>query len=98
MRELQARLDVLETIDMALIVSPGQNEIEHLKQHGLDILPHRKRMNELQPPLGEKSKDSDDPLRIVFLRVVAVRGRVGAGDAATLHFLLEVEGVEKRGL
>ncbi len=48
--ELLARLQVLQTTDMALIVSPGQNEIEQLKKHGLDIVPHRQRMNESQPP------------------------------------------------
>ena len=39
--ELQDRLDVLQTTDMALIVSPGQNEIEQMKKLGLDIVPHR---------------------------------------------------------
>jgi type I restriction enzyme R subunit len=72
--ELQERLRVLETTDMAVIVSPGQNEIEHLKKHGLDIVPHRKRMNDSQPPLDEKFKDSDDPLRIVFLCAMWLTG------------------------
>ncbi len=45
LRELQQRLDVLTTTDMALIVSPGQNEIEQMKALGLDIVPHRQRMN-----------------------------------------------------
>ena len=43
--ELRARLEVLTTTDMAVIVSPGQNEIEQMKKLGLDIEPHRKRMN-----------------------------------------------------
>src|SRR5437867_9903593 len=43
---LRARLDLLNSTDMALIVSPGQNEIEQLKKQGLDIVPHRRRMNE----------------------------------------------------
>jgi type I restriction enzyme R subunit len=72
--ELLDRLQVLNTTDMALIVSPGQNEIEQLKKHGLDIVPHRKRMNESQPPLDEKFKDSDDPLRIVFLCAMWLTG------------------------
>jgi type I restriction enzyme R subunit len=72
--ELSKRLDVLKTTDMALIVSPGQNEIEQMKKHGLDIVPHRKRMNESQPPLDEKFKDSDDPLRIVFLCAMWLTG------------------------
>ncbi len=72
--ELSKRLDVLKTTDMALIVSPGQNEIQQMQAHGLDIVPHRKRMNESQPPLDEKFKDSDDPLRIVFLCAMWLTG------------------------
>jgi type I restriction enzyme, R subunit len=68
------RLRVLDTTDMALIVSPGQNEIEQMKKLGLDIVPHRKRMNESQPPLDEKFKDTDDPLRIVFLCAMWLTG------------------------
>ncbi len=34
MTELKARLDVLTTTDMAVIVSPGQNEIEQMKKLG----------------------------------------------------------------
>jgi len=65
--ELSARLNVLTTTDMALIVSPGQNEIAQMNALGLDIEPHRKRMNESQPPLDEKFKDTTDPLRLVFV-------------------------------
>lgn len=72
--ELMARLELLQSTDMALIVSPGQNEIEQMKQRGLDILPHRKRMNESQPALDEKFKDPDDPLRIVFVCAMWLTG------------------------
>src|SRR4029450_12546500 len=41
---LLKRLDVLKTTDMALIVSPSQNEIEQMRARGLDIVPHRKRI------------------------------------------------------
>src|SRR5205085_1228229 len=44
--DLARRFDVLATTDMALVVSPGQNEVEQMKALGLDIVPHRKRMNE----------------------------------------------------
>jgi len=72
--ELSKRLDVLNTTDMALIVSPGQNEIEQMRRHGVDIVPHRKRMNDSQPPLDEKFKDPDDPLRLVFLCAMWLTG------------------------
>jgi type I restriction enzyme, R subunit len=71
---LVARLDLLNSTDMALIVSPGQNEIDQMKKHGLDIVPHRRRMNESQPALDEKFKDPEDPLRIVFLCAMWLTG------------------------
>ncbi|MBF0609527.1 MAG: type I restriction endonuclease subunit R [Magnetococcales bacterium] len=72
--ELLRRLDVLSTTDMALIVSPGQNEIANMKKLGLDIEPHRKRMNESQPSLDEKFKDTKDPLRLVFVCAMWLTG------------------------
>jgi len=72
--ELLRRLQVLQTTDMALIVSPGQNEIEQMKKHGLDIVPHRKRMNESDPALDERFKDEKDPLRLVFLCAMWLTG------------------------
>ena len=45
MLSLTERLNVLQTTDMAVVVSPAQNEIEQMKAFGLDIVPHRKRMN-----------------------------------------------------
>lgn len=72
--ELLKRLQVLQSTDMALIVSPGQNEIEQMKKHGLDIVPHRKRMNDSKPALDEKFKDEKDPLRLVFLCAMWLTG------------------------
>jgi type I restriction enzyme R subunit len=72
--ELKQHLDVLTTTDMALIVSPGQNEIAQMKALGLDIEPHRRRMNESQPRLDEKFKDTDDPLRLVFVCAMWLTG------------------------
>ena len=34
----------MEEIDMVVIVSQSQNEIDEMKKKGLDIVPHRKRM------------------------------------------------------
>jgi type I restriction enzyme R subunit len=59
---------------MAVIVSPGQNEIEQMKKLGLDIEPHRKRMNDSQPGLDEKFKDTEDPLRLVFVCAMWLTG------------------------
>ena len=71
-RELERRLHTLATIDMAVVVSPGQNEVEQMKAFGIDIVPHRQRMN--SEPLDEKFKDPDDPLRLVFLCAMWLTG------------------------
>jgi len=72
--ELKQRLEVLTNTDMAVIVSPGQNEIQQMRKLGLDIELHRKRMNESQPLLDEKFKDTDDPLRLVFVCAMWLTG------------------------
>ena len=72
--ELLQRLAVLKTTDMALIVSPGQNEIQQMQARGLNIMPHRQRMVESQPPLDEKFKDTTDPLRLVFVCAMWLTG------------------------
>jgi type I restriction enzyme R subunit len=70
--ELLDRLQVLQSSDMALIVSPGQNEIQQMLALGLDIEPHRRRMHD--EDLGEKFRDPDDPLRLVFLCAMWLTG------------------------
>jgi type I restriction enzyme R subunit len=71
---LRRRLEILSTTDMAVIVSPGQNEIEQMRKLGLDIEPHRRRMTESQPGLDEKFKDTEDPLRLVFVCAMWLTG------------------------
>lgn len=71
-RELKARLDVIHTTDMAVIVSSAQNEIAEMKKLGLDIAPHRKRMND--GGLDEKFKEAKDPLRLVFVCAMWLTG------------------------
>jgi type I restriction enzyme R subunit len=70
--ELTERLDVIETTDMAVVVSPAQNEIEQMKPFGIDVVPHRKRMRE--QALDEKFKDPADPFRLVFVCAMWLTG------------------------
>lgn len=70
--ELEERLQVLISTDMALVVSPEQNEIEKMRGIELDIVPHRERMN--REALDEKFKDTADPLRIVFVCAMWLTG------------------------
>ena len=62
----------MRTVDMAVVVSQSQNEIDDLKQKGLDILPHRERMQ--KEDLESKFKDADDPLRLVFVCAMWITG------------------------
>ena len=69
---LKARIRYMEKTDMAVVVSPGQNEIDDLSQKGADITPHRTRMN--AEDLDTKFKDADDPFRIVFVCAMWITG------------------------
>ena len=69
---LEERVRYMEETDMAVVVSPGQNEIDELSQKGVDIRPHRARMN--TEDLDTKFKDSDDPFRIVFVCAMWITG------------------------
>ncbi len=69
---LASRIELMETTDMAVVVSQAQNEIADLERHGLDIRPHRARM--LAERLDERFKDADDPLRLVFVCAMWMTG------------------------
>lgn len=66
------RLMWLRELDMAVVVSQGQNEIDDLRKKGLDILPHRERMQ--REDIEAKFKDPDDPLRLVFVCAMWITG------------------------
>jgi type I restriction enzyme R subunit len=70
--ELEKRLRFFEETDMAVVVSQSQNEIEEFKKKGLDIATHRKRI--VKEDLEIKFKNSDDPLRIVFVCAMWITG------------------------
>lgn len=69
---LTEKIALMESTDMAVVVSQSQNEIEDLKAKGLDIVPHRQRM--LKEDLDEKFKNPDSPLRLVFVCAMWITG------------------------
>lgn len=69
---LASRIELMETTDMAVVVSQSQNELKMLDDQGLDIRPHRERMN--REDLAEKFKDANDPLRLVFVCAMWMTG------------------------
>lgn len=69
---LQERIGYMKETDMAVVVSQSQNEVEDLKEKGLDITPHRRRM--LTEDLETKFKDPADPFRMVFVCAMWMTG------------------------
>ena len=70
--ELETKIKYMKETDMAVVVSQGQNEIADMRDKGLDILPHRKRM--VEEDLDTKFKDPNDPFRIVFVCAMWMTG------------------------
>lgn len=66
------RLAWMQALDMAVVVSSGQNEIADLAARGLDIKPHRERM--AREDLAAKFKQADDPLALVFVCAMWITG------------------------
>ena len=69
---LQERNQCMDETDMAVVVSQSQNEIANLREKGLDIAPHRERMN--NEDLETRFKDPEDPFRIVFVCAMWMTG------------------------
>ncbi|MCF7673724.1 MAG: type I restriction endonuclease subunit R [Akkermansiaceae bacterium] len=69
---LNARLKNLQETDMAVVVSPGQNEISEMAAKGFEILPHRERM--VKEDLEEKFKNPEDKFRLVFVCAMWLTG------------------------
>ena len=69
---LQKRINWMLETDMAVVVSQGQNEIADLRDKGLDIRPHRRRV--LEEDLETKFKTPDDPFRLAFVCAMWMTG------------------------
>jgi len=65
-------INFMKETDMAVVVSPAQNEIEEMAAKGVDIKPHRKRI--VSEDLDTKFKDPDDRFRIVFVCAMWMTG------------------------
>jgi type I restriction enzyme R subunit len=69
---IKAKIRYMEETDMAVVVSPSQNEVDDFRKKGIDILPIRKRIQDEQ--LDAKFKDAENPLRIVFVCSMWITG------------------------
>ncbi|MFO0734807.1 MAG: type I restriction endonuclease subunit R [Labilithrix sp.] len=70
--KLQMALDFITKLDMAVVISQSQNEVDAFKKKGLDIAPHRLRF--IKEDLDTKFKDPKDPLGLVFVCAMWMTG------------------------
>lgn len=71
-QELERKLHWMQDTEMAVVISPEQNEIQTFDKWDLDIKTHRAKMEKRE--LDKEFKDSDNPLRIVFVCAMWLTG------------------------
>lgn len=71
-QELERKLTWMKSTEMAVVISQEQNEVAHFEKWGLDISPHRLKMEKRE--LDKEFKDADNPLRIVFVCAMWLTG------------------------
>ena len=75
--ELTARLEYMNRVEMAVVISEEADEDEKFKAQGLDISFHRNKLNEITPEgkdIEDRFKDKDDSLRLVFVCAMWLTG------------------------
>lgn len=70
--ETERKIQWMEETEMAVVISQEQNEIQTFRKWGLDILPHRAKMEKRE--LDKEFKDRENPLRIVFVCAMWLTG------------------------
>lgn len=74
---LTSMLNYIDSMDMAVIVSEEADEEKKFADKGLNILPHRQKMNEITPDgkdIEDRFKDKDDKLSLVFVCAMWLTG------------------------
>lgn len=71
-QELQKKLKWMRDTEMAVVVSQEQNEVQTFQNWGLDILPHRTKMENRE--LDKDFKKSEHPFRVVFVCAMWLTG------------------------
>lgn len=71
-QEISRKLKWMKETEMAVIISQEQNEIATFQKWGLDIKPHREKMEKRE--MDKDFKDPDHPFRIVFVCAMWLTG------------------------
>lgn len=70
--ELSRKLAWMKQTEMCVVISQEQNEIKTFQEWGLDIKPHREKMEKRE--LDKEYKDADNPFRVVFVCAMWLTG------------------------
>ncbi len=71
-QELKRKIAWMRETEMAVVISQEQNEIQTFKKWGLDILPHREKMEKRE--LDKEYKDDTSKFRVVFVCAMWLTG------------------------
>ena len=71
-QELARKIEWMKATEMAVIISQEQNEIQAFKNWGIDITPHRAKMEKRE--MDKEFKEHDNPFRIVFVCAMWLTG------------------------
>ena len=69
---LESQIEFMRTTERAVVVSQAQGEMAYMAELGLDIAPHRRKMND--EDLDSRFKDPVDPFRLVFVCAMWMTG------------------------
>lgn len=70
--EMERKIRWMEETEMAVVISQEQNEILTFNKWGLDIIPHRTKMEKRE--MDKEFKKSESPFRIVFVCAMWLTG------------------------
>ena len=76
-QELTERLNYMNRVEMAVVISKEDGEEEKFAAQGLDITTHRKKMETISPDgkdIEDRFKDKNDPLSLVFVCAMWLTG------------------------
>ena len=71
-QELERKLQWMQETEMAVVISQEQNEIQTFKKWGLNILPHRAKIEKRE--LDKEFKDDGSKFRVVFVCAMWLTG------------------------
>ena len=75
--KLTAQLNYMNKVEMAVVISEEAEDVEKFKSKGLDLIPHREKMNAITPDgkdIEDRFKDKDDSLCLVFVCAMWLTG------------------------